>query len=127
MRGVHRRLGHARVRGLLAAPAFRACQHDLRPQCQRLRGLRPPRPPGQLIPLGLSQREPGPSAVPGDADARESSADVYRDVAEYNKQEGNRKYFRLAAIRNISLKASQDVRLKALQDASALDASRPGR
>jgi 3-deoxy-D-arabino-heptulosonate 7-phosphate (DAHP) synthase class II len=39
----------------------------------------------------------------------------------------NRKYFRLAAIRSVSLKASQDVRLKALQDASALDASRPGR
>ena len=32
-----------------------AGQHDLRAQRQRLRGLRPPRPPGQLLTLGVGQ------------------------------------------------------------------------
>ena len=43
----------------LVLPALRAGQHDLRPQRQDLRGLRPPRPPLQLVPLGIGQGQPG--------------------------------------------------------------------
>ena len=41
----------------LVLPALRAGQHDLRPQRQHLRRLPPPRPPGQLLPLGARQHE----------------------------------------------------------------------
>jgi hypothetical protein len=55
----HCRLGHPQLPGdLLIAPASGAGQDDLRPQRQCLGGLRPPRPPGQLVPLGISQHQP---------------------------------------------------------------------
>src|SRR6202167_5282858 len=43
----------------LVLPALRAGQHDLRPQRQDLGGLRSPRPPLQLVPLGIGQDQPG--------------------------------------------------------------------
>jgi hypothetical protein len=53
----------------LVLTAVGAGQHDLRPQRQHLRGLAPPRPPGQLLPLGTRQHEvrlppPRPRGVP---------------------------------------------------------------
>jgi hypothetical protein len=55
----HGSLGHAQLRrdGLVVL-ALSAGQHDLRPQRQRLRARRPPRPPGQLIPLLPGQLQP---------------------------------------------------------------------
>jgi len=53
---LHRRLIHPQIgRGLLVRPALRAAQHDLRPQCQELGGLRTPGPPDQLDPLRVGQ------------------------------------------------------------------------
>jgi hypothetical protein len=65
----HRRLPHPQLRrDHLIVPALRAGQHDLGPQRQRLRGLRPPRPPHQLVPLRIRQHQlslgpPRPPAV----------------------------------------------------------------
>ncbi len=51
-------LGGPQLRGHgLILPALGAGQHDPRPQRQHLRRLRPPRPPGQLLPLGARQHE----------------------------------------------------------------------
>ena len=43
----------------LVVLAVGAGQHDLRPQRQRLGCLRPPRPPGQLLLLGVRQHQAG--------------------------------------------------------------------
>ena len=65
----HRPWRHPQLGGdLLVRQPVGAAQHDLRPQRQRLRGLRPPRPPRQLLPLGIGQhqlglRPPRPQAV----------------------------------------------------------------
>jgi hypothetical protein len=45
--------------GLLAFCALEAGQHDPRPQRQDLGGPRAPRPPLQLLPLGIGQDQPG--------------------------------------------------------------------
>ena len=56
----HRPRRHPQPRGHLAVgQPVRTGQHDLRPQRQRLGGLRAPRPPGQLLALGVGQHQLG--------------------------------------------------------------------